>query len=88
MKRAVNKVNLSTIIGMIPAFAKVVIEDRKEGQIWHDHSPDTVKWSGLAKDFYRAGDTIRYRWGMTAVRMIEQSEDGIRIIISTQYEEY
>lgn len=88
MKRAVNKVNLSTIMSMIPGFTKVVIEDRKAGQIWNDSATDTVKWSGLGKDFSRAGDTIRYKWGMTAVRMIEQTGDGIRIIISTQYEEY
>lgn len=93
MKRAVNNVPLATVIGLIPGYTKIVVENRLEKDMWNDHAEATERWIGLAMDFRKASDTIRYKWAATKVRRIEQYhgadfQGAIRIIISTEYEKY
>ena len=88
MKRRVSNVNLSCVMSLIPGFTKVIIEDRKAAETYMDGSPNTRKWEGLAKDFYKAPDEIRYKWGMTRLYTVEPKPDGLLLVISTQYEPY
>lgn len=88
MKRAVNNVPLNTIMGLIPGYTEVVIENRLEKDLWNDTAEGTERWSGYAMDFHKAAETIRYKWGATKVRKIDMDGKGIRVIISTQYEAY
>lgn len=88
MKRRVNNIHLSCVTSLIPGFVKLVIEDRLASKIYMDNSPDTKRWEGLAKDFYKAPDEIRYKWGMTRLYKIEPQGDHILLVICTQYEPY
>lgn len=88
MKRRVSNVNLSCVTGLIPGFTKIIVEDRKASEIYMDDSLNTRKWEGLAKDFYKAPDEIRYKWGMTRLYKIEPKPDGLLLVICTQYEPY
>ena len=88
MKRRVNNIHLSCVTGLMPGFTKVIIEDRKASEIYMDNSPNTKKWVGLVKDLYNSPDEMRYKWFMTRVYRIEPKEEGVLIVICTQYELY
>lgn len=88
MKRRINNIHLSCVTGLMSGFTKIIIEDRKASEIYLDNSPNTKKWVGLIKDLYNAPDEIRYKWMMTKVYHIDQTEDGMRFVICTQYEPY
>jgi len=88
MKRRVNNIPLNSVLGIIPGFQRIIIEDRKACEIYMDNSPNTRKWEGLAKDIYYTPDDIRYKWMLSKVYKLEQTKNGILLVISTQYEEY
>ena len=89
MKRAVNNVPLQTVLGLIPGFTKVVVEDRKASKRYMDNADDTEKWEGLVKDiWYKAPEIVRYKWLMSKVYEVRHMPDGLMFVISTEWEEY
>lgn len=87
MKRNVNNVNLGAIIGMVPGYIKIIVEDRKACDIRNDSAKDTLRWEGLAKDMVNRKNLLR-KWKMSKVYEIRPTEKGLMFVISTQYEEY
>lgn len=88
MKRTVNKVPLESVLSLLFGFTKIIIEDRKNKDIYMDNAPDTERWEGFVKDVWSAPDKIRYKWMKSQVHQIWHREDCIEFIISTEFEEY
>lgn len=88
MKRRVNNIHLSCVTSLMTGFTKIIIEDRKASEIYLSNSPNTKKWEGLVKDLYNAPDEIRYKWMMTRLYHIEPTENGVLLVICTEYEPY
>ena len=89
MKRIMNDVALTTVLGLLPGFTKIVIENRRECNRYMDNAPDTQRWDGLVKDVWKASDEIRYKWMKTKVREIRPLAGGaVLFVISTEWEEY
>ena len=88
MKRTVNNVPLGSVLGLLPGFPPVVIENRTAVNIWNDNAPSSEVWEGLAKDIHNADDMIRYKWRASKVYEIRKMEKALLFVISTQYEEY
>lgn len=88
MKRTVNKVPLESVLSLLFGFTRVVIEDRKNKDIYMDNAPDTERWEGFVKDVWYAPDKIRYKWMKSQVHQIWHKEDCIVFVISTEFEEY
>ena len=61
MKRFVNNVPLGTITALIWGYTPIIIENRKECNVYNDNAEDTRRWTGLVKDLYRANDEIKYK---------------------------
>lgn len=88
MKRTVNKVPLESVLSLLHGFTKIVIEDRKNKDIYMDNAPSTKSWEGLVKDVWKASDEIRYKWMKSQVHQIWHRADCIEFVISTEFEEY
>ena len=88
MKRIMNDVALSTVLGLMFGFTRIVIEDRKERDRYVDNAPDTRRWDGLVKDVWMADDEVRYKWLRSKVHEIRPLPVGVLFIISTEYEQY
>lgn len=88
MKRTVNNVPLESIISLLFGFTWIVVEDRKNKYIHVENAPDTKRWSGYAKDIWKASDEIRYKWMKSKVHQIWHRADYIEFVISTEFEEY
>lgn len=89
MKRIMNDVALSTVLGLFFGFTRIVIEDRRECNRYVDNAPDTKRWDGLVRDIWKASDEIVYKWMRTKVREIRPLAGGaVLFVICTEYEQY
>lgn len=88
MKRTVNKVPLESVLSLMFGLTKIVIEDRKNRNIYIENAPDTRRWEGFVKDVWKASDEVRYKWLKSQVHKIWHKADCIVFIISTEFEEY
>lgn len=88
MKRRVNDVPLGTIVGLLPGFTWITVEDRRACNRYCDNAEDTRSWSGYAKDIWDTWDEIRYKWMRTKVNEIRHTPKGLIILIQTEWEEY
>lgn len=88
MKRMANKVALGSILSLMYGYTKIVVEDRKHKDVYIDNSPDTKRWEGFVKDFWKAPDEITYKWLRTSVYQIWHKDDHILFLISTEFEQY
>lgn len=88
MKRTVNKVPLESVLSLLHGFTWIIIEDRKNSDIYKDNAPDTRKWKGFVKDVWGACDEVRYKWMKSQVHQIWHKENCIVFVISTEFEEY
>ena len=89
MKRVMNDVALSTVLGLMFGFTRIIIEDRRECDRYMDNAPDTKRWDGLVKNVWSADDTVRYKWLRSKVREIRPLPQGVMLfVICTEYENY
>jgi hypothetical protein len=88
MKRTVNKVPLESVLSLMYGFTRIVIEDRKNKDIYMDNAPDTERWEGFVNEIWDAPDKIRYKWMKSKVHQIWHTEKYLLLIISTEFEEY
>lgn len=89
MKSIRHEVALSTVLGLMLGFTKVIIEDRKPNDRYVDDAPDTRRWSGQIKDIWRASDEIRYKWLNTKVTEIRPLPGGTMLfVIITEEDKY
>ena len=88
MKRMVNDVPLCSVVGLLPGFTPIAIENRTMNNIWNDNASSSAVWEGLAKDVHTATDEIRYKWMRSKVWGIQQLEKAILFVISTDSDVY
>ena len=89
MKRIASDVALSTVLGLMFGFTRIIIEDRTSHDRYIDNAPDTKRWDGLVKDVWKADDTVRYKWLRSKVREIRPLPGGVMLfVLCTEWEEY
>ena len=89
MKSIRHEVALSTVLGVVDGFANVIIENRTEKSRYIDNAQDTLRWKGHAKDVWKAGDEVRYKWMNSKVHEIRPLSDGkLMLVIITENEKY
>ena len=89
MKSVRHEVALSTVLGLMFGFTKIVVEDRKAKDRYVDNAPDTMRWVGNVKDIWRASDEIRYKWLNTKVTEIRPLPGGTMLfVIITEEDQY
>ena len=89
MKNIRHEVALSTVIGLMFGFTKIIVEDRKAKDRYVYNAPDTMRWVGQVKDIWRASDEIRYKWLNTKVTEIRPLPGGMMLfVIITEEDKY
>lgn len=88
MTRMVNDIPLASVLGLIPGFTPIIVENRTAANRWNDTACSSEVWEGLAKDIHRATDEVRYKWMRSKVYEIRQMKDAMMFVICTQYEQY
>ena len=88
MKRMVNDIPLCSVIGLMPGFTPIVVENRTGCNIWNDNANTSEVWEGLAKDIHFATDEVRYKWMRSKVWQIRQIEKATLLVISTDCDQY